>query len=437
MIWTKFAIAGLLAATAYGQQPNLEQILQQLDQLRQENQKLNQQLETLRNQVLDLQTSKSADTDKLAIVAQRTEDLDTSKVDTAQHFPLKLSGLVLMNSYLYSGHTGGAELPLAGLPVPSQQSAGGTFRNTQVAFLYSGPRVLGAQVTGKLQLDLFGGSLLNTQNNLVRLRTADVSLNWATRTLTFAVDKPILSPREPDTLSQFGISPFANSGNLWLWQPQIRYEERLKFSDSTGLRARLGVYQTNETLAAIPAGVKLSPSRPALQGRFEFFHETAGGRRFELAPGFHVSHSLIGGSGVTSYAASLDWHVHLAPRLDWTGFAFTGEDLAGLGMAALRQSFTFRPNGALPVRNRGGWMQTSFHATSWFDINLLAGLEDDFNRDLAANGIARNLSYAANLRFHLAPNVVLGPEIMQIRTTYRISGIQLVNRYDLALGYLF
>jgi hypothetical protein len=91
----------------------------------------------------------------------------------------------------------------------------------------------------------------------------------------------------------------------------------------------------------------------------------------------------------------------------------------------------------LPVRNRGGWTQASFHATSWFDVNLIAGLEDDFNRDLAPNGIARNLSYAANLRFHLTPNVVLGPEIMQIRTTYRISGIQLVNRYDLALGYLF
>jgi len=437
MIWTRFAIAGLLGASAYGQQPNLEQILQQLDQLRQENHKLNQQLETLRNQVLELQAAKSADSDKLAIVAQRTEDLDASKVDTAQHFPLKLSGLVLMNSYLYSGHIGGAELPLAGLPAPSQRSSGGTFRNTQIAFLYSGPRALGAQVTGKPQLDLFGGSLLNTQNNLARLRTADVSLNWATRTLAFAVDKPIISPREPNSLSQLGISPFANSGNLWLWQPQIRYEERLKFSDSTGLRARLGVYQTNETQAAIPAGAKLSPSRPAFEGRFEFFHERTGGPRFELAPGFHVSRSLVSGSGVTSYAASLDWLVPLAPRLDWTGFAFTGQDLAGLGMAALRQSFTFRPNGVLPVRNRGGWTQASFHATSWFDVNLIAGLEDDFNRDLAPNGIARNLSYAANLRFRLTPNVVLGPEIMQIRTTYRISGIQLVDRYDLALGYLF
>jgi hypothetical protein len=71
------------------------------------------------------------------------------------------------------------------------------------------------------------------------------------------------------------------------------------------------------------------------------------------------------------------------------------------------------------------------------DLNLIGGMEDDRNRDLPANGIARNLSYAANLRFHLAPNLVLGPEILQIRTDYRQSGILLMNRYDLALGYFF
>jgi len=37
----------------------------------------------------------------------------------------------------------------------------------------------------------------------------------------------------------------------------------------------------------------------------------------------------------------------------------------------------------------------------------------------------------------LAPNVVFGPEIMQIRTTYPLFGVRLINRYDLALGYLF
>ena len=27
----------------------------------------------------------------------------------------------------------------------------------------------------------------------------------------------------------------ANSGNLWLWQPQVRFEERITFTESAGL----------------------------------------------------------------------------------------------------------------------------------------------------------------------------------------------------------
>src|SRR6185369_9753436 len=226
------------------------------------------------------------------------------------------------------------------------------------------------------------------------------SLNWASRSLTFAIDKPILSPRDPDSLSQLGIPLLANSGNLWLWQPQVRYEERVQFNDTTGLRARVGVYQTNETLAAVPTGVKLSPSRPALQGRFELFHQMKNGRRFELAPGFHLSHSQVNGAGVRSYAVSLDWLVPLAPRLDWTGFAFTGQDLSGLGIAGLHQSFDLRSAIPRAVRSRGGWTQLTLHASNTIDFNLLGGIHDDDNSDLLPDtGVARNFTYGANLRF--------------------------------------
>ena len=435
MAWHKLVMCVLLPAAAWAQQPSLERVVEQLNQLQRENQRLTEELEKLRRQVAQLQAAPSV-TEKLDVVSQRVEDLATSKVETAQKFPLELSGLVLFNAYSYDGHTGGAELPLVGQTGVRQHSAGGTLRNTQIALTYSGPKALGAQVSGRLQLDFFGGSL-NIQNHLARIRTGDISFDWASRSLTVAVARPIFSTRDPDSLSQLGVPLLANSGNLWLWAPQVRFEQRVKFTESTGLRARIGVYQTNETLAGVPAGIAYSPSRPALQGRFELFHNTAGGRRFEFAPGFHLSRSLLAGTGVTSYAATVDWLVPVAPRLDWSGFAFTGQDLSGLGVAGLRQAFAFRQGIPLAVRGRGGWTQATLHATDRVDLNLIAGLHDDFNRDLAANGIGRNLSYGANLRLHLAPNVVLGPEILQIRTTYRQSGIRLINRYDLALGYLF
>ena len=438
MAWHKFAMCVLLPAAALAQQPALDRIVEQLGQLQRENQRLTEELEKLRQQVAQLQNGAASGTavsEKLDVVSQRVEDLASSKVEAAQKFPLELAGLVLFNSYLYAGHTGGVELPLVSQTGPSQRSSGGTLRNTEIALTYSGPKALGAQVSGRLQLDFFGGTL-NIQNHLMRIRTGDVTFDWGSRSLTFAVAKPIFSPRDPDSLSQLGIPLLANSGNLWLWQPQVRYEERVKFSESSGLRARIGVYQTNETLGNV-ANVAFSPSRPALQGRFELFHNTAGGRRFEFAPGFHLSKSLVAAAAVTSYAATVDWLAPVAPHVDWTGFLFTGQDLSGLGVSGLRQAFAFRQGRPFAVRGRGGWTQVTLHAGQPVDLNLIAGLHDDFERDLVANGIGRNLSYGANLRLRLAPNVVLGPEILQIRTTWRQSGVRLTNRYDLALGYLF
>jgi hypothetical protein len=452
-IVTAIALGAALAAGGFGQQTNgqqtnaepvqLNRILQQLNQLLQENQQLRHDMEDLRRQVTALTSAKPPESvpehidERLDVLNQRVEDLDTGKVEAAGHLPLRLSGLVLMNSYLYAGRIGGVDLPMTAAIGAAQRSAGATFHNTEIGLLYTGSQgIWGAKLAGELNLDLFGGTL-NSQNNLARIRTANISLNWQQSSLTFALDKPILSPRNPDSLSQLGVPALANSGNLWLWQPQLRYEERIRFNQSTGLDARMGVYQTNETLAGLPATVRLSPSRPAFQGRFGFFHDAGKGRRFEFAPGFHISRSLAAGMSANSYAVSFDWLVPLAPRLDWTGFAFKGQDLSGLGIGGLHQGLTLRNGRLLPVRTRGGWTQVTLHLAARTDLNLIAGLDDDLDRDLAANGVARNFTYLANLRFRLAPNVVFGPEILQIRTTYRQSGILRVNRYDLALGYFF
>ncbi len=56
-------------------------------------------------------------------------------------------------------------------------------------------------------------------------------------------DKPLIAPRDPFSLAQVGVSAFTDAGNLWLWSPQVKVEERFKFGDNSGLRAQLGVYE--------------------------------------------------------------------------------------------------------------------------------------------------------------------------------------------------
>ena len=133
-----------------------------------------------------------------------------------------------------------------------------------IGLTFQGPRVFGGgQVNASLFLDLWGGTPTSSLNHLVRMRVATVSLDWKNSSLTLGQDKPIVSPREPNSLAQVAFSPLTAAGNLWLWQPQIRFEQRFSMSDNMGLRAQAGVYQTSEPAASAGAVSRsLRPARP-------------------------------------------------------------------------------------------------------------------------------------------------------------------------------
>ena len=74
----------------------------------------------------------------------------------------------------------------------------------------------------------------------------------------------------------------------------------------------------------------LERSRPAYQGRFEFFHGNDH-RRIEIAPGFSLSSTHVGGQSVQSRIASLDWLFRPFPLIEFSGEAFNGQNAVGLG----------------------------------------------------------------------------------------------------------
>ena len=91
----------------------------------------------------------------------------------------------------------------------------------------------------------------------------------------------------------------------------------------------------------------------------------------------------------------------------------------------------------LPVHTNGAWGQVAFFAAPRLSFHLYGGEESDHSAGFSAGNISRNLTYAGNMMYKLAPNVVAAIEIAQNRTDYVVSGARLNNHYDLALGYLF
>ncbi len=251
------------------------------------------------------------------------------------------------------------------------------------------------------------------------------------------LESPIIAPRQPASLAQVEFSPLAAAGNLWLWIPQVRFEQNIHFDGRTGVRAQIGAVQTSEVQPYQQGNVYPEPARPGIEGRFEFYRNFAGddGRRVEIAPGFHTSITHVAGSSVSSNIFSLDWFANPWSKLEFTGAFFSGENVAPVGGI---EGFTILPSGAvIPIHSRGGWGQLAIPATSRLTFHFFSGLEAGRMADLTAYAIGRNWVYGANFFYRLAPNVLLGPEVSQARTTYIDSKVRLNNHYDLALAYLF
>ena len=436
------------------QSPELQQVIQRLDRLEAENRDLMAEIRALRQQLAAGQATPAPEaapptaeaetppppiTDRVEIAERRIAELDQSKISSQHRLPVTLTGMLLFNTFLNGKGAGGADNPTVLPNIPRQaslaQAAGGaTFRQSVIGLKVDGPDLVGGgKLTGAVYMDFFGGG--TGLNQTVRLRVATLDATWKNTTLGLAFDKPIIAPREPDSLAQVGVSPLTAAGNLWLWQPQVRVEQRISLSEEAGLRAQFGVYQTAESGTGLAAEYPdLARARPGYQGRFEFWAKS-GSRRIEIAPGFHVSSTRVLGQSVPSRIASIDWLIRPAARVDFTGTFFHGENTGVIG--GLRQGVNVVNGQAHAVGATGGWGQFTFRATRRASFNIYAGQEDDRNRDLSLGAVGKNQGYGANIMYRLGSNILTSFESSQVRTTYLGSGTVLNPHYDFGFAYLF
>jgi len=291
-------------------------------------------------------------------------------------------------------------------------------------------------------MDFFGGSTASL-DHLVRLRTASINLDWTSTSLSFGQEKPIISPRDPDSLAQVGVSPLTGAGNLWLWQPQIRLEQRLSLGAGSGLLAQVGVFQTSflnaeanlNSYASPQPGQQTEDSSPGGEGRLEFWRRWSETGRLEIAGGFHANRNHVGRFSLPTNVYSVDWFFRPFSKLEFSGMFFHGRNVAVLG--GLQQGFTVLNGRWIAVPSNGGWAQLRFPITPRLAFDIYGGQQADRNTDLLPGYMAKNQGYFGNVMYRLAPNVVVSLEGGQIRTTYYQIGNRLNDHYDLAIAYMF
>jgi hypothetical protein len=437
----------LFPLALYGQtSTEIAKILERLDRLEGENRALKEQVARLSAQIAS-STAPSAPEgaapaaeataavatpeERLDIVEHRVEELAQTKVETSQKFPVRLTGMALFNAFMNSKQSGGLDYPIVAA-APGPGHSGATVRQSILGLEFQDPAAVGGgKVHGSIYMDFFAGA----NNNAFRVRTASVQIDWKSRSVAAGLEKPIFNPREPSSLAQVGISPLTGAGNLWLWLPQVRVEQELRFTSSSGMRAQLGVVQTRE-LGAYAGTVTAEGARPGLEGRFNFFHRIDDDRRLEMAAGFHTSTTHAAGGSVPSNLVSIDWFFNPWKIVEFTGAFYSGTNVAHLG-SGTRQGFGTYGRYLYGIDSRGGWGQATIHAARRWDVHLFTGQIDDANYRLIAGSIGKNLLYGGNVYFHIAPNVITAIETTQLRTMYIGQGLRINNHYDLALAYLF
>ncbi len=325
--------------------------------------------------------------------------------------------MVLFNLFA-NGAYGASQHPTTASQTAGARIVGGSLRQSILGFRFHGPEVAGGgKVSGLFQADFWAGSD-SSLNHVFRIRTAMLTTDWKRFSISAGQDKPLISPREPESLAQVGVSPLTGAGNPWLWQPQLRVEHRIATGETSGVRLQGALFQTSETRTLIPDeyASTTSAARPGYQGRLEFWNEGSEGKRVELATGFHLSSSRSGGFSIPSRIFTADWMIRPASWLDVSGLFFNGQNIAPLG--ALRQGFVFVGARPRAVRTRGGNAQLAWRPAARVSLHAFGGQQDDRNAGLLPGRIEKNLVLGGNVMYGAAPNVLISAEAANIRTHF-------------------
>jgi hypothetical protein len=386
---------------------------------------------------------------------------EQSKVESGSKYPVKISGLVLMNGFVNSSAVDSAPTPTIALP--GGGSTGASLRQTILGVDARGPHLFGALSSADLRVDFDGASGAATYNNtagLVRLRTAHAALVWPATQLFFALDRPILSPNAPSSLTAIAEPPLAWSGNLWSWNPQLGIQHDFTIAPSYRFRVQTALID-----AANPPGLTLSTTQPLLPAPSDSERSRWPGIQTRIAllgadsdrgaafgvGGYYSPHQTVRGYSYDAWAATVDYRLPLPAHLELTGSAYRGAALGGLGGGAFKD-YAFGPDPisnsiyVQPLDDVGGWTQLKQRLTERLEWNAAYGIDNLFAGQLrpfatAAYApylnLARNRTFFSNVIYSPSAYLLFSLEYRHLQSSPVNSPTSTSNIFGLAAAYKF
>jgi len=382
------------------------------------------------------------------LLAARIEEQHQTKVESESKYRVKLSGLVLMNAFSNRGVFDVPDLPNRAVASDHGGSVGASVRQSILGLQVLGPKVAGAATSASISADFFGGfpqqQPYGTTLGIVRLRQASAHMDWTNTSLIVGQESLFFSPLSPTSYASVAEPALSYSGNLWTWTPQVVAEHRFHTSEQTyfsvsgGLLAALS---DSIVSGSSSYGGYVGPGERARRPAFAaqtVFNTKFGGQPFAIGVGGYGSHLQYGyGRETDSWAVTSFWRIPMGPRLEFSGEAYRGRAVGGLG-GGIWQSVVFNGDpaaagtGFRPLNAFGGWSQLKFHPHSRWEFNGAIGQDNIFARDLEwapdlvgqyASPLARNRAAFGNVIYRPKSNLLLSVEYRKV-WTYSYDGLR-------------
>jgi hypothetical protein len=385
-----------------------------------------------------------------------------TKVESSSKYRVRLSGIVLFNTYVNRGTVENQDFPeLATTPGPlsSGESFGGSLRQSQIGIQGFGPTIGGARTSAEVHLDFAGGfpeAPNGVSYGIVRLRTGTVRFDWDKTSVIAGQDALFLAPSSPTSIATLAIPAFAYSGNLWSWTPQVRVEHRFTVSENSTFLLQGGILDSlsgdkpGSEYNRIPSWGENS-GQPAYATRIAWTQNVQGQNLTMGAGGYYGRQSWGYGRSVDAWAGTLDVNLPLGSRVEFSGQFYRGRAVGGLG-GGIAQSVLWQGSLIDPgtdvygLNSMGGWAQLKYKATSKLQFNGAFGQDNPFAGDLRQLGgnqtyyptpLSKNRSAMVNFLFQPKSDIVLSLEYRRLKTYVLDSNANTANVINMSVGYIF
>lgn len=453
---------------------------QQLQQSQQQIQQLQEELTKIRKQLASAQLPPVTSSSSVAVteaVKAETEDIkerqdiqeaqiklhEQTKTESSSKYPLRITGLILFNSFVNKGVVDNIDLPAIAIRQAagvSNGSVGASFRQTILGIEGNGPIIARAHTSADISMDFFAGlaySSYGTSAGIVRMRTASINLDWSNDAVQFGMVKPLISPLSPSSYATVADASLAGAGNLWTWAPQLRVVHRFPVQNERRFQLELGLwdapsagYNSSDVFRAPSPGEQTK--QPAYESRISYGTAT-GDRGLQIGfGGYYSRQSYPGGHGNDSWATTGDWRIPLGRGFEISGEGYRGRSLGGLGGGVYKDviSGTDPISGASVTRGLnaiGGWTQFKSRIGESLEVNAAVGQDTAFAGDFHALVLsptagptqlrARNRMMVGNLIFRPKTYLILSPEYRRILTWPIYGAGSTADIFTLTVGYQF